>query len=219
MALKYIAVFILSTIVFGCNNRVNENKLPIYGQRLGVKTRTENGKTVNDTIYSTIPDFRVINQDSQVVTQKDLEGKIYVADFFFTSCPSICPITEPNLLRVQKHFRNLADFKMISFSIDSRNDSVHVLKDYATRLGADTRQWYFVRGDQDSIYTLAQKGFMASAQKDSAAPGGYVHSGAFILVDKDKRIRGIYNGTDSNEVKHLIHDIPVLFDEYHEKIK
>jgi len=153
------------------------------------------------------------------MTAADFKDDIYVADFFFTSCPSICPITEPLMLKVQNKFKDVKDFKLISFSIDPRHDSVPVLKEYATRLGADTKQWSFVFGDEDQIYNLAQKGFLASAQKDSSAPGGYMHSGAFILVDKDKRIRGIYDGVDSVAVNKLIKDIPVLFKEYHETVK
>jgi protein SCO1/2 len=193
--------------------------LPILGQRMGETTKTVNGKEIKDTIYHTIPDFKVTNQDGKTITPADFEGDIYVADFFFTSCPSICPITESNMLQVQKHFKNVKDFKMISFSIDPKHDSAGVLKDYASRLGADTRQWQFVRGDEDETYTLAQKGFLASAMKDSLSPGGYAHSGAFILVDKEKRIRGIYDGVDSTAVSKLIRDIPRLFNEYHENIK
>jgi len=123
------------------------------------------------------------------------------------------------MLTVQKHFNKVNDFRLISFSIDPKHDSAGRLKRYATRLGADTKQWYFVSGDEDQVDDLAQKGFMASAQKDSAAPGGYLHSGAFMLIDKDKRVRGVYNGTDTAEVARLIHDIPVLYKEYNEDVK
>jgi protein SCO1 len=218
--LLFFSIFLLEISSCKTNPESSSSgRLPIIGQRLGTSTKTVSGKTVTDTIYHTIPDFKVVNQDSETITQDALKDKIYVADFFFTSCPTICPITEANLLKVQKKYNNLADFKMISFSIDPRHDSVHVLKDYATRMGADTKQWYFVRGDADQIYDLAQKGYLASAQKDTTEPGGYMHSGAFILVDKEKRIRGIYNGTDSTEVNRLIHDIPVLFDEYRQNQK
>jgi len=203
-----------------CNNQSKKPvRLPFFGQRLGTVMHHVKGVAKIDTVYHIIPNFKVVDQDGDTITQDNLAGKVYVADFFFTSCPSICPVTESNLLSVQKHFKNVNDFRMVSFSIDPRHDSVRVLKNYATRLGADTRQWFFVRGDEDEVDDLAVKGFMATAQKDSAAPGGYLHSGAFMLIDKDKRVRGIYNGTDTAEVARLIHDIPVLFQEYNEDVK
>jgi len=209
----------LASLILSCNNQSKKaDRLPFFGPRQGTYTHRVKGKLKTDTVYHIIPNFRVQNQDGDSVSQDNFSGKIYVADFFFTSCPSICPITESNLLEVQKSFGNVPDFKMISFSIDPRHDSVRVLKSYSNRLGADTKQWYFVRGDEDEIDDLAQKGFMATAQKDSATPGGYLHSGAFMLIDKDKRVRGVYNGTDSAEVKRLTHDIPILFKEYGEDI-
>ena len=208
-----------AAIAFSCNNLSKKTeKLPFFGERLGTYMHHVKGVAKIDTVYHIIPNFKVVDQDGDTITQANLAGKVYVADFFFTSCPSICPITEANMLTVQKHFRNAGNFNLISFSIDPRHDSAGRLKRYATRLGADTRQWYFVNGDEDQVDDLAQKGFMASAQKDSAAPGGYLHSGAFMLIDKDKRVRGVYNGTDSAEVKRLIHDIPILFKEYGQDI-
>jgi len=209
-----------AAIAFSCNNLSKKTeKLPFFGERLGTYMHHVKGVAKIDTVYHIIPNFKVVDQDGDTITQANLAGKVYVADFFFTSCPSICPITEANMLTVQKHFRNAGNFNLISFSIDPRHDSAGRLKRYATRLGADTRQWYFVNGDEDQVDDLAQKGFMASAQKDSAAPGGYLHSGAFMLIDKDKRVRGVYNGTDTAEVARLIHDIPVLFKEYNEDVK
>jgi protein SCO1 len=219
--MKYNIIITILCIGFaGCRvNQDKTSKLPIRGERLGTTNKMVDGKTITDTIYHTIPDFKVLNQDSQIISQDALNGKIYVADFFFTSCPTICPITEANMLKVQKKFKDQPDLKIISFTIDPRHDSAYVLKEYASRLGADTKQWYFVRGDADQTYELAQKGFLSSALKDSASPGGYAHSGAFILVDKEKRIRGIYNGTDSTDVNRLIRDIPVLLEEYRTKQK
>ncbi len=209
----------MAVLFAGCSDHAkNAGRLPFFGPRQGTYTHRVKGELKTDTVYHIIPNFRVQDQDGDSVSQDNFAGKIYVADFFFTSCPSICPITEANLLEVQKSFENIADFKMISFSIDPRHDSVRVLKNYASHLRANTKQWYFVRGDEDEIDDLAQKGFMATAQKDSATPGGYLHSGAFMLIDKDKRVRGVYNGTDSAEVKRLIHDIPILFKEYGQDI-
>lgn len=220
---KAVAGFVVcsfAVIAFSCNNQPKKSgRLPFFGERQGTYMHHVKGEAKIDTVYHIIPNFKVVDQDGDTITQANLAGKVYVADFFFTSCPSICPITEANMLTVQKHFRNVDNFKLISFSIDPRHDSVGRLKRYATRLGADTRQWYFVNGDEDEVDDLAQKGFMASAQKDSAAPGGYLHSGAFMLIDKDKRVRGVYNGTDTAEVARLVHDIPVLFKEYNEDVK
>lgn len=212
-------IWCMTALFTGCGDKAkNADRLPFFGPRQGTYTHKVKGELKTDTVYHIIPNFRVLDQDGDSISQDSFSGKIYVADFFFTSCPSICPITEANLLEVQKVYGQVPDFKMISFSIDPRHDSVKVLRNYASRLGANTKQWYFVRGDEDQVDDLAQKGFMATAQKDSATPGGYLHSGAFMLIDKDKRVRGIYNGTDSTEVRRLIHDIPILFKEYGEDI-
>ncbi|MCG9880561.1 MAG: SCO family protein [Bacteroidia bacterium] len=187
-----------------------ENKrLPILGER-STESKTVNGETTVDTIYATVPTFVLLNQDGDTVTDKTVEGKIYVVDFFFTSCPTICPVMKKEMLRVYQKIKGDASFVLLSHTIDPDFDSIPLLKDYATRLGSDGKQWQFLTGEREAIYELAEKGYYATAMPDSTEPGGYVHSGGFILVDTQKRVRGIYNGTDAKEVDQLIEDMYVL---------
>jgi protein SCO1/2 len=172
--------------------------------------RVVDGKTIVDTIYATVPNFSFVNQDSLPCTQENLKGKIYVADFFFTTCPTICPIMKKQMLRVYEKVKGDETFMLISHTIDPEHDTVALLKDYSTRLGSDGKQWQFLTGNRDMIYEMAEKGYYATAMPDSTEPGGYVHSGGFILVDKQSRVRGIYNGTDEKEVDQLMLDLYVL---------
>lgn len=206
-------LFLLLSAVILCSCSGQEKKLPILGERAPVE-RIENGRTVVDTVYQTIPEFRFLNQDSILISDKDFDGKIYVADFFFTSCTSICPIMHRNMLNVYKEFNDNPDVKFLSHTVDSKYDTPSVLKKYATKLGISGNQWEFVRGSRDSIYTIAQKSYLTSVGEDEAAPGGFIHDGWFILVDKEKRLRGAYMGTDEGQVKRLIADMHTLLNEY-----
>jgi len=167
------------------------------------------GKTVTDTIYQSIPSFKFVNQYGDTITDKNLNGKIYVADFFFTSCPSICPVMHRNMLNVYNEFKNSTDIKILSHSIDPKYDSVAVLKKYADKLGVTGNMWWFLRGDKDSTYKLAAN-YLTSVTDDATAPGGHVHDGFFILIDKKKHIRGTYDGTQPDQVNKLIADIKTL---------
>lgn len=203
-SLLLLAAFFI--VLFSCNN---PQTLPILGNRQAVE-RVVDGKTIVDTIYATVPNFSFVNQDSLPCTQENLKGKIYVADFFFTTCPTICPIMKKQMLRVYEKVKGDETFMLISHTIDPEHDTVALLKDYSTRLGSDGKQWQFLTGNRDMIYEMAEKGYYATAMPDSTEPGGYVHSGGFILVDKQSRVRGIYNGTDEKEVDQLMLDLYVL---------
>ena len=198
--------------VMGCGAS-GSDKLPILGQREAV-TKTVDGKTVTDSVYQSIPDFNFVSQYGDTVTAKTLDNKIYVADFFFTSCPTICPKMKVQLKRVYEKFKGNPDVMLLSHTIDPAHDSVPVLQEFAQNLGVTGRQWLFVTGDRDKIYDIGQKSYMVTAQADSTAPGGVVHSGAFILVDKDKHIRGIYDGTTEEGVDKLMTDMDRLLAEY-----
>ncbi|WP_462265405.1 SCO family protein [Mucilaginibacter sp.] len=192
-----------------CNlKQTHQQKLPILGNRNPV-TKTVNGKTVTDTAYQTIPAFRYVNQYGDSITNKSLDGDIYVADFFFTSCPSICPTMHRNMLKVYNTFKDDGDFKIISYSIDPKHDSVAVLKKYADGLGITGKTWWLLQGKKDATYQLAQS-YLARAGEDKNAAGGYVHDGYFVLIDKQKHIRGAYDGTVAEQVDHLIADIKLL---------
>lgn len=177
--------------------------LPILGNREPV-TKNVNGQQVTDTIYQTIPAFKFVNQYGDTITDKSLNGKIYVADFFFTTCPDICPVMHRNMLPVYNEFKTNPDFKIISHSIDPKHDTVPVLKRYADKLGVTGNGWWFLHGSKDETYTIA-KSYLVSVQEER-----HVHDGYFILVDKQKRVRGIYLGTDEDKVKDMIADIKVL---------
>lgn len=189
----------------------SKKTLPIYGDRIPVE-RVVDGKIVADTVYKTIPDFQLVNQDSALLTQDFFKDKIYVANFFFTNCPSICPTMQRNLLKVYGKYKNDDRIAFLSHSIDFKYDQPHVLKDYATKLGVDNDQWQFVRGDRSEIYGLADH-YMVYAVQDDAAPGGYDHQSYFLLVDKERRIRGAYDGTLDEQVDKLLNDIEILFHE------
>ena len=188
------------------------DRLPILGNREAV-IRNENGLPVTDSVYHTIPDFAFVNQYGDTVTNRTLDGKIYVADFFFVTCPTICPKMKTQLKRVYDQFRGNNGVVLLSHTIDPARDSVAVLREFADNLGVKDRQWLFVTGDRDKIYEIGEKSYMVTAQADSTAPGGLIHSGAFILVDTQKHIRGIYDGTTVEGVDKLMRDMEKLLDE------
>ena len=201
----------LSLLLGACSGNNKKERLPVLGHKETVE-RTVNGQTVTDTIYSEIPDFAFINQDSQVVANKDFAGKLYIADFFFTTCPTICPKMKSQMLRVYEKFKDNPDVMFLSHTIDPKHDTVAVLRDYAERLQVSSEKWHFVTGDKDAIFEIAEK-YMVSAMEDEKEAGGLVHSGAFILVDENRRIRGVYDGTMAEQVDQLMLDIPVLLKE------
>ncbi|WP_183573367.1 SCO family protein [Mucilaginibacter sp. X5P1] len=206
---KLTGVIVLVLLFGACKTNTTKNTLPIYGQRTAV-TKTVNGQQVTDTDYQTIPAFKFVNQYGDSTGSKDLEGKIYVADFFFTSCPSICPIMQRNMLNVYNEFKNTPDFKIISFTIDPKHDTVPVLKNYADKLGISGNSWWLMLGARDSVYNLAAKSYLVAVSEDSTVAGGYMHQGYFVLIDKQKRVRGSYDGTDMKQVNQLIDDIKTL---------
>jgi protein SCO1/2 len=187
----------------------HDHSLPILGNRKPIE-RMVDGKMVVDTEYATVPDFFFLNQDSVAVTQQKVKGKIYIADFFFVTCPTICPIMKKQMIRVFEKYKGDTNILLLSHTIDPEHDTIALLKDYSTRLGSDGKQWMFLTGNREAIYDMAEKGYYATAMPDSTEPGGYVHSGGFILVDGLRRVRGIYNGTDEAEVTHLMDDIDML---------
>ena len=200
LLLNLLPFFILAA----CTQKKGSQELPIFGNVIYEE---------NDTIYHTIEDFQLIDQDSSIVTNDSYNGKIYVADFFFTSCPTICPKMKAQMLRVYERFQANDQIGILSHTIDPSYDTVALLKDYADRLGVKSSKWKFVTGDQDYIYDLAESSYMSIADEDENAPGGYIHSGAFLLVDKKRRIRGVYDGTVPEQVDVLMNDMEKLLKE------
>ena len=182
------------------------DRLPILGQKELI-TKTVNGKTVTDSVEHSIPDFQFVSQDGDTVSARTMAGKIYVADFFFTTCPTICPKMKTQLKRVYDRFKGNPNVMLLSHTIDPTHDSVAVLREFAQSLGVEGKQWLFVTGDKEKIYDIGQNSYMVSAAEDASAPGGVVHSGAFILVDTKKHIRGIYDGTTAEGVDKLMADM------------
>jgi protein SCO1/2 len=207
--MKKLALGILMIVVWSaCKfNSTHSKTLPIYGNRQPV-TKTVDGKTVTDTIYNTIAKFKTVNQYGDSISNKSLDGDIYVADFFFTTCPSICPIMHRNMLSVYNEFKGKGDLKIISYTIDPKHDSVPVLKTYADKLGITGNSWWFLRGEKDSIYKLSQSYLVRKPEED--AKQLFIHDGSFLLVDKQKRVRGAYDGTDPKQVEQMIADIKQL---------
>lgn len=194
--------------IFSCGDpdavSYDENaRLPILGERAFV-----NG----DTVYHTAPDFDFINQDSVAITPALFENRPYIVDYFFTTCPTICPRVKAEEIRVFDHFENRPELGFLSVSIDAGKDKVYKLKEYADKLGVGTPRWHFVTGDEDHIYDIAND-FFHIAQKDPDAPGGFDHDGRLILIDKNKNIRAFCDGTDAKQVDRFIKDVEKLLRE------
>ncbi len=168
----------------------------------------------SDTLYHTVPDITLTDQDSQTYKISTLNDKIILADFFFTSCPSICPKVTKQMLRLYDRYKDDDRVVIISHTIDQRHDSVAVLNRYAHNLGVDTDKWKFVTGEKDSIFYLADQYFV-SVIEDPLAPAGFDHSGRIILVDKSRRVRGFCEGTDPESVTAFFDTVDKLLkDEY-----
>lgn len=210
--LRYI--FLFAALIQACTN--GPSTLPILGERQAVQ-KVVDGKTVVDTLYQTIPPFSYLNQDSVFISNKDFDGSIYVADFFFTSCNTICPIMHRNMLKVLEKYKGNEQVKFLSHTIDTKYDWPYRLKKYATKLGLSGKQWQFVHGSKDSIYTVAAKSYLVAAYEDKNEAQGLVHQGWFVLIDKEKRIRGAYDGTKSDQVEKLMADMDLLLQEYEQK--
>ena len=200
---KFLTSICFVVFIWSCSE--SNESLPFLGQS------EINAK--GDSVKHFIADFKFINQDGDSISQDFFKDKIYIADFFFTSCPTICPVMKTQMLRIFEKFKDQPNFLILSHTIDPRHDSVAVLKKYKEKLGIKSSQWQFVTGDKDKIYEIALKSYLVSALEDKEAvdDGGFVHSGAFVLVDKNKNIRGIYDGTKEKEVDKLINDIELLF--------
>lgn len=188
----------------------NYTKLPYIGPKETIK----NDKGGFDTLYHQIPFFEFTNQDGNKVNRDDLLGSVYVADFFFVTCPTICPKMATNMAYVQKKFEDRKDLRFISITVNPEHDTVEVLKEYSELVHADNRNWDFLTGKKEEIYDVAFNGFFINAAKDEVAPGGFLHSQYFILIDKNAHIRGIFDGTIHKEIKEKLTDaIDILYKE------
>lgn len=208
----------LVLVAVGCAEpeyKQRERTLPKLGP-IEVLRDTVDGEVIfRDTVWYTIPPFQFVDQDSQVVTNATFANKVYIADFFFTSCPSICPKMKEQMLRIYNHFGDNDTVRLLSHSIDPKHDTVAVLHAYAEKLGIESDKWHLVTGDKSHIYDMATKYFIA-VEEDPAVAGGFAHSGGFLLVDKQGHIRGHYDGTKPQQVDNLMDDLQILLDGYRE---
>jgi protein SCO1/2 len=161
-----------------------------------------------------IAPFRLTNQNGKIITQRDYQDKIYVADFFFTTCPTICPKMTENMALIQARILDDSQVKLLSFSVTPQIDSVAQLKRYAIEKEVNDQKWNLVTGDKKEIYTLARKSFLAVKEEGDGGPFDMIHTENFILVDPEKRIRGFYDGTDIKAMEELLQDITTLKQQY-----
>lgn len=173
-----------------------------------------NAVRINDTLWHTIPPFAFTGQNNQTITNEQFKGKIYIADFFFTHCPSICPTMTKSLRRIQAAFKPDDDIMILSHTVDPVRDTPQRLSDYADRYEADSTCWFFVTGDKKALYDQARYGYFVSATEGDGGEEDFVHTEKFVLVDPQGVIRGYYDGTDSVAVNRLVRDIVVLKLEY-----
>ena len=190
--------------------RVKEDKPITYLQYFGPKHALK----VNDTTYHFIPDFEFTNQFNEKVTQETLKNKIYVTEYFFTTCQSICPVMNTNLERVYKEFKDNPEFMIVSHTVDPEMDSVPVLMEYAKKHGVVSKKWLFLTGQKPKLYDIARKGYLLNAEEGTGDADDFIHTQNFALIDKEKHIRGFYDGTDSLEINRLIQEVKLLVKEY-----
>ena len=164
-----------------------------------------------------IGNFSFLNQDGKVVTQQDVKGKVFVAEYFFTTCGTICPIMNVQMQRIHKVYQGNKNVRILSFTVDPKVDTVAQMKRYAVAHGADVKSWFFLTGTQEKLYELARKSFFvlkpAETENQGDVGSDFIHTNNFVLVDKEMRIRGYYDGTNSKEVDNLIGDIALLVKE------
>ena len=184
-------------------------KLPIYQPSM-VSQELVDSTLHHKKKYHTIADFELINQNGTPITQNTYADKIYVADFFFTTCPTICPIMTKNMAQIQGSILDDSDVMLLSHSVTPNIDSVAQLKKYALEKGVVDSKWNLVTGDKKQIYELARKSYLAVKTDGDGGPYDMIHTENFILVDKERRIRGFYDGTNPEEIEKLLDDLEIL---------
>ena len=203
-------IFLMLFVFISCDE-VSKKQLPIHNPTdFNPKLVDKSIRNVSDN--HTVKDFNLINQNGIKVSSKDYENKIYVVDFFFTSCPSICPVMTNNMLLIQEEFIKNNDIKLLSMSVTPEIDNVQVLKKYAIEKGVIDSKWNITTGSKKHIYELARKSFFAVLDKGDGGLQDFIHTPNFILVDTKKQIRGIFDGTVEKEISRLIQDINILVD-------
>lgn len=203
---KLINIILVVFFIVSCKGTKNKETklLPVFGEKKAV------GNEEGDTIYHTVKPFLFINQYNEKVTEETVKGKIYVADFFFATCESICPKMSTQLITVQNAFAKDDSVLILSHTVNPMHDTVEVLKKYAERFGATKNKWHLLTGNKKEIYDMARYSYLVNALEDDGSAEGFLHSELFVLIDSKKRIRGFYDGTDNVAVAKLIADIKLL---------
>jgi protein SCO1/2 len=210
--MKQVSLYLLILLVSVACSEKNENKhvLPFIGN-FDIEYRTVDGKEVMDTVYPKMIEFEYLNQDSVLVKSTDMKGKIWIADFFFTSCPTICPTMTTQMKRLAVMTKDLEhEIQFMSFSINPTRDTPTELTKYIKHHGIEADNWQFFTGDEEKTHALGINHFQLFAGQDASADGGYAHSPAFTLVDKEGYVRGVYVGTETDQVNQLEKDLRKL---------
>lgn len=202
--MKFTYFIVLVALLASCNSP-KKPSLPF----LGPKEISETG----DTLYHTITPFSFLSQDSAIITEEYLKGKITIVDFFFTTCPTICPIMTTNMVELQKELKEIEGIQFLSHTVDPETDTPNKLKRYAKRRNANLKNWQFVTGPKEDLYIQGLRSYLVSTQEDALAPGGFLHSSFFALVDQNLKLRGVYDGTNDEEIKKLKKDLNTLINE------
>ena len=209
---RIVFLTISSFFLLACSDKPSEIlRLPFYNSPDFTPSFISDSIEITKKITHLIPNFSLLNQDSLLITNKAIEGKIHVANFIFTSCGSICPTMSKNMKILSDSLGENSKVVLLSYSVTPWIDKPHVLKEYKKNQGIENKNWHFLTGEKSAIYTLARKGYFAEEDfgfsKDSSE---FLHTEHFILIDKNKRIRGIYNGTLSLEMKKILEDVKTL---------
>lgn len=206
-----IVLFVLSCIIiYLFYNALQPKKLLRIYQPADFNSELMDSTITHVKKYHTIADFSLINQNGDTITQEDYKNKIYIADFFFTTCPTICPQMTKNMAFIQEQTKNDPEILLLSHSVTPEIDSVPQLKKYALEKGVLDEKWNLLTGDKKQIYELARKSYLAVKSDGDGGPYDMIHTENFILVDKERRIRGAYNGTSKEEMNRLLQDLEVL---------
>ena len=212
--LLIVFFIVFSVVAISSFNYVQtqEKKLPIYSPSMVSDELVEEDLRYVKK-YHRISDFSLLNQNGNNVTQEDYKNKIYVADFFFTTCPDICPIMTGNMLYLQENLKD-TNVMLASFSVTPKIDTVEVLKEYSSLKWVDDSKWNLMTGDKKQIYDLARKSYLVAKAIPDGKNHGMIHTENFVLVDRDKRIRGYYDGTNIEDMDKLLDDIQILIKSY-----
>ena len=206
-----IVLFVLSAIIITIIYQLlkPEPTLPIYQPDM------VNKELVDTTVqyvrkYHKVPDFKLVNQNGDTITQKNYEDKIYITDFFFTTCQGICPIMTDHMVKIQAEFKDDPEVLLLSHSVTPEIDSVAQLKKYAEEKGVIDEKWNLVTGDKKQIYDLARKSYLVAKSQGNGGKYDMVHTENFALVDKNKQVRGFYDGTNPEAIEQLVEDVKLL---------